>query len=237
MTIENRSKKSVRSLAKISRNLPAFHAVERNVRSGPSSVGILILAAGQGKRMRSQLPKVLHSVGGQPILIHILKQVRDAAPEARVGIVVGHGREQVEAAVQTFLANGPSLHVEFIFQSEQRGTGHAARCAMEHPWGLALAESRGSVLVLPGDLPLLPKNLIEQMNSTTGRGDAVRLLTCELKDATGYGRIVRRGKAGAVLRIVEERDANPREKMIQEVRALCLPFSGSVLKVWYRASF
>jgi bifunctional UDP-N-acetylglucosamine pyrophosphorylase / glucosamine-1-phosphate N-acetyltransferase len=190
---------------------------------------VLILAAGQGKRMRSALPKVLHPICGQPILCHILRQVHAAAPHARVGIVVGHGREQVEAAIRE-RPEFAAMDIHFILQTEQRGTGHAARCAMEHEWGTALAESRGSILVLPGDLPLIPRGLIEQMMTPMGRSDVLRLLTCELVDPTGYGRIVRRGKAGSVLRIVEERDANPRERMIREVALSIYRFQGAFLK-------
>lgn len=193
------------------------------------AAGILILAAGQGKRMRSSLPKVLHPVCGQPILFHILRRVKEAAPKASIAIVVGHGREKVEEAVRAE-AEFSDLSIEFVFQPEQLGTGHAARCAMEHPWGASLVKAGGAILVLPGDLPLVPRNLVEQMTAPLGRTDAIRLMTCELPDPTGYGRVVRRGKAGAVLRIVEERDASAREKAIREVAVSIYSFQAVFLK-------
>jgi bifunctional UDP-N-acetylglucosamine pyrophosphorylase/glucosamine-1-phosphate N-acetyltransferase len=187
----------------------------------------LILAAGLGKRMRSPLPKVLHSVGGKPLLFHVLRQVREASPHASVAIVVGYGREQVEAAVKAE-PEFADLSIQYVHQSEQLGTGHAARCAMEHPWGAALVKARGSILVLPGDLPLVTPSLVEQMSAPFG--EPVRLMTCELADPTGYGRVVRRGKSGAVLRIVEERDAKPREKVISEVAVSIYAFQAAFLK-------
>ncbi len=179
--------------------------------------------------MRSELPKVLHPVCGKPMLFHVLRQVRKAAPHASLAIVVGHGREQVEAAIQAE-PEFADLSIQFIFQAQQLGTGHAARCAMEHPWGEGLAKARGSILVLPGDLPLVTSALVEQMLAELSKSDAMRLLSCELVDPTGYGRVVRRGKRGAVLRIVEERDAKLREKAIREVAVSIYSFQALFLK-------
>jgi bifunctional UDP-N-acetylglucosamine pyrophosphorylase/glucosamine-1-phosphate N-acetyltransferase len=190
---------------------------------------VVILAAGQGKRMRSDLPKVLHEVGGLPMLFHILRAVREAAPKARIAVVVGHGREKVEAAVASH-ADFKSLDLTFVHQPEQRGTGHAARCAMDSTWGAEVAKAKLPVLVLPGDLPLMPTSLVTQMIEALGKAATLRLLTCELPDPTGYGRIVRRGKSGPVLRIVEERDANLREKAIREVAASIYLFQSPFLQ-------
>jgi bifunctional UDP-N-acetylglucosamine pyrophosphorylase/glucosamine-1-phosphate N-acetyltransferase len=210
------------------------HSAETGAKSGTGTMtgpvaGIIILAAGQGKRMKSSLPKVLHSISGQPLLFHILDRVREAAPSAPVAIVVGHGREQVEAAVRSEAAFS-KMDISFAVQKEQKGTGDAARSAMDTPWGDKILESKAPVLVLPGDLPLLPKSLIEQMLAPLGRGEALRLLTCELPDPTGYGRIVRRGKSGPVQRIVEEKDASIKEKTIREVAASIYCFQSSFLK-------
>ena len=184
--------------------------------------GVIIMAAGQGKRMRSDLPKVLHEVSGQPILFHILNRIQEcalaASVAAPVAIVVGHGREKVEAAVRAN-PDFSKLNITFIHQSEQKGTGHAARCAMDAPWGAALVKAKHPILVLPGDLPLIPTSLVSQMTEPMGRAGVLRLLTCDLPDPKGYGRVVRRGKNGVVLRIVEEKDANDREKEIREVAA------------------
>jgi bifunctional UDP-N-acetylglucosamine pyrophosphorylase/glucosamine-1-phosphate N-acetyltransferase len=189
----------------------------------------MILAAGLGKRMRSSLPKVLHEIGGKSLLFHILDHVKEVAPGAPVGVVVGHGREKVEASVR---ANAlyQGMRISFIHQPEQRGTGHAARCAMDSKWGEEMVQSKAEVLVLPGDLPLIPASLVSQMLAPLTRGDAMRLLTCALPDPTGYGRIVRRGKSGPVLRIVEEKDANLREKAIREVGASIYTFQAAFLK-------
>ncbi|MGZ3698327.1 MAG: bifunctional UDP-N-acetylglucosamine diphosphorylase/glucosamine-1-phosphate N-acetyltransferase GlmU [Bdellovibrionota bacterium] len=197
--------------------------------STTAPIGVIILAAGLGKRMKSTLPKVLHEIGGQPLLFHILDKVFETAPQASVAIVVGHAREKVEAAVH---ANpnyqGHDLH--FIHQAEQRGTGHAARCAMDSEWGSQMVSRKAEILVLPGDLPLIPMELIRQMLVPLGRTDTMRLLSCELPDPTGYGRIVRRGKSGPVLRIVEQKDANPRERAIREVVASIYSYQSLFLK-------
>jgi bifunctional UDP-N-acetylglucosamine pyrophosphorylase/glucosamine-1-phosphate N-acetyltransferase len=191
--------------------------------------GVIILAAGQGKRMRSSLPKVLHEIGGKPLLFHIISHVQSVTPDASIAVVVGHGREQVEKAVREEKSFS-SLKISFIHQVEQKGTGHAARCAMDSEWGEQMVRAKANVLVLPGDLPLITASLVEQMFLPLGRGDALRLLTCTLADPTGYGRIVRRGKTGPVLRIVEEKDASLREKQIQEVSTSIYLFSAAFLK-------
>ena len=122
------------------------------VRQGDPCSSVLILAAGMGKRMRSPLPKVLHSIGGQPLVFHILDRVRESAPKASIGIVVGHGREQVEAAIR---ANPDlrDLKISFIHQSEQKGTGHAARCAMDSSWGEETVEKKSGFGFAGGSTP------------------------------------------------------------------------------------
>ncbi len=190
---------------------------------------VIILAAGLGKRMRSSLPKVLHPVGGEPILFHILSRITEAAPESAVAIVVGHGREQVEAAVRGE-SRFSGLKIEFVVQPEQRGTGHAARCAMDSPWGARVVKEKRPVLVLPGDAPLLTADLIAQMTERLASSEVMRLLTCELEQPTGYGRIVRRGTRGPVVRIVEEKDASAREKQIREVGTSIYLFSPTFLQ-------
>jgi bifunctional UDP-N-acetylglucosamine pyrophosphorylase/glucosamine-1-phosphate N-acetyltransferase len=191
--------------------------------------GVMILAAGQGKRMQSQLPKVLHEIGGEPMLFHILHRVRETAPDAPVAIVVGHGRETVESAVRAH-AEFSKMKISFVHQTEQRGTGHAARCAMDSPWGEERIQEKSNVLILPGDLPLIPAQLMAQLLAPLGKAEVLRLLTCELPDPTGYGRIVRRGAKGPVLRIVEEKDANLRQKSIKEVAVSIYLFQAAFLR-------
>ena len=194
-----------------------------------SRCGVIIMAAGQGKRMLSAQPKVLNEIGGKSLLAHILTRVKEGAPKAPIAVVVGFGKEEIERAIQA----DPSfsdLKISFVFQPQQNGTGDAVKCAMESPWGESVAEQKLPILVLPGDLPLIPTDLIAQMSESMPVSQAVRLLTCDLHDPTGYGRIVRKGKAGGVLRIVEERDANLREKQISEVGASIYLFNCTFLK-------
>lgn len=193
---------------------------------------ILILAAGLGKRMRSPLPKVLHEVSGEPMLSHILHCVKSATlsssekPDSPIGIIVGHGRELVEEKVRAHPELG-KLNLSFLVQSEQKGTGHAVRSAMDTDWGRARAEENARILVLPGDLPLLPETLVSAMLAPLAKGSALRLLTCELPDPFGYGRVVRKGKFPA--RIVEEKDASPAQRKIREVAASIYTFDARFL--------
>lgn len=190
---------------------------------------VVILAAGQGKRMRSSLPKVLHPIGGKPLLFHVLDQVQKGAQDAPVAIVVGHGRDEVERSVLAEKKYS-KMQITFIHQPHQRGTGDAMRCVLESSWGEKRLQEHAPLLVLPGDLPLIQENLISQMLQPLGRGVVLRLLTTELASPTGYGRVVRRGKQGVVLRIVEEKDATLLEKAIREVAASIYLFQSSFLK-------
>jgi len=162
-------------------------------------VNVVILAAGQGKRMHSDLPKVLHRLAGRSLLAHVLDCARALAP-ARIAVVYGHGGEAVPAAI------GDETLV-WVKQAPQLGTGHALQQALpaltDHP----------HTLVLYGDVPLIrPETLRTLVAAAT---DAVAMLAVELDEPTGYGRVVREG--GAVKRIVEEKDATPAERAIREV--------------------
>ena len=179
-----------------------------------SETSIVILAAGLGKRMCSSLPKVLIPVCGRPMLFNILDRVSEVAPNTRVAIVVGHQKENVIAQVS---AEKFPLQIHFVEQSEQKGTGHAVKCAMESDWGSKTVARKDAIVVLPGDLPLTTGELIREMIEPLKRGSAMRLLTAVLPDPFGYGRIIRKGKKGFVLRITEEKDASAREKLIREV--------------------
>ncbi len=181
-----------------------------------SNIGVLVLAAGLGKRMRSSIPKVLHDLAGKPLIFHVLNQVQKVCPEASIGIVVGHGRELVEEYIQ----NEPvfaGLSIHLIQQAEQKGTGHAARCALESEWGSERVQKDSPILVLPGDLPLISESLIREMIAPLAAKSPLRALTCQLSHPTGYGRIVRGSESHKVVRIVEEKDATPKEREIQEV--------------------
>jgi bifunctional UDP-N-acetylglucosamine pyrophosphorylase/glucosamine-1-phosphate N-acetyltransferase len=160
----------------------------------------VVLAAGQGKRMHSALPKVMHPIAGRPMLAHVLATARQLEA-SRIVVVVGHGAEAVRAAF-------PGVALHWAEQREQLGTGHAVLQALPHlpPSGIAL--------VLYGDVPLISRETLAGLLSASGEG-ALALLTQEMEDPAGYGRILRNAQ-GAVTGIVEERDATPAERAIRE---------------------
>ncbi|GGL76319.1 bifunctional protein GlmU [Deinococcus aerolatus] len=165
---------------------------------------VVILAAGQGTRMNSALPKVLHPVAGRPMVAWAVKAARELGAR-NVVVVTGHGAEQVEAALA---GHG----VVFARQEQRLGTGHAFICGID-----ALEDHAGAdVLVLYGDTPMLRAGTLEAMlEDHRGRGSALTLLTGELPDATGYGRIIRDSQ-GDVVRIVEQKDATREEAQVGE---------------------
>ena len=180
------------------------------------SIDVVILAAGQGSRMKSSLPKVLHKVAGKPMVQHVIDQAKQLANSA-IHVVVGHGADQVEAA----LANE---ECGFYLQAEQKGTGHAVAQAVP---GL---RAEGVTLVLYGDVPLTPASVFESMVQTAQQGK-VALLTVKLDDPTGYGRIIR-SAVNDVVGIVEQKDANPEQLAITEVNTGIMAMPTSHLIEW-----
>lgn len=164
---------------------------------------VVVLAAGLGKRMRSELPKVLHPLAGRPLLAHVVETARALHPR-RIFVVHGHGAEQVRAA----FAGQPDI--EWVLQGEQLGTGHAAQQAAPK------LSSEGQVLILYGDVPLVRAATLESLVAEAQ--DGVAVLTAEPPDPAGYGRIVR-DSAGHVARIVEQKDTSEAERGIREVNA------------------
>jgi bifunctional UDP-N-acetylglucosamine pyrophosphorylase / glucosamine-1-phosphate N-acetyltransferase len=179
------------------------------------SLEIIVLAAGQGKRMRSQLPKILHPLAGRPLLGHVLDSARALAPR-KVMVVHGHGAEQVRAAFA-------GADVEWVLQAEQLGTGHAVQQAMPH------ISPEAQVLILYGDVPLVGPETLKRLVHSAGEGVAV--LTAELDDASGYGRIVR-APSGGVARIVEQKDASGAELAIREINAGFMAMGARRLSGW-----
>jgi len=178
-------------------------------------MNVVILAAGQGKRMRSALPKVLHPLGGRPLLAHVIDAARALSP-ARICVVYGHGGEAVP---QAFAGQG----LAFARQAEQLGTAHAVQQALPH------LDRAQPVLVLYGDVPLTRVSTLERMRLADER--QVKLLTVELADPAGYGRVLRNTR-GAVTGVVEHKDATERQRTIREVNTgiLCVP--GPLLGPW-----
>ena len=165
----------------------------------------IVLAAGEGTRMKSQTPKVLHPIAGKTIIAHVLDQVKELkAKEVRV--VVGHARELVEPEVKSV---APAANT--VFQSERNGTGHAVQLA------LADLKATGTVLILAGDTPLLrSETLAEFIKAHADSNNLVSVLTSQVPDPSGYGRIVR-DETGAIVAIVEERDASEEIQLIDEI--------------------
>ena len=168
--------------------------------------------------MKSAVPKVMHAVAGRPLLGHLLRAVRATGPEAVV-VVVGNGRERVRTFVEA--ADPGSL---IAVQEAQLGTGHAAQTGLA-----ALPQRSGTVVVTPGDAPLLGAETIRSLvGQHDESGHAVTLLTAELPDPSGYGRIVR-DESGTVREIVEERDATPAQREIKESNSSVYAFDGEFL--------
>lgn len=176
---------------------------------------VIVLAAGQGKRMRSDLPKVLHPIGGRPLLGHVLDAASALAPRKTL-VVHGHGADKVRAAFA-------QLPVEWVLQAEQLGTGHAVQQAMKH------ASGDGDVLILYGDVPLVRPESLKRLLEAAH--DGVAVMTTEVQEPKGYGRIVR-GANGNVERIVEEKDATTAERAIREVNAGLMALDGKRLGGW-----
>jgi bifunctional UDP-N-acetylglucosamine pyrophosphorylase/glucosamine-1-phosphate N-acetyltransferase len=184
----------------------------------PSAVPlqIVVLAAGQGKRMHSDLPKVLHPIAGRPLLSHVLEAARVLSP-SRLCVVIGHGGEQVRAR----MASEP---VHWASQERQLGTGHAVLQALPQ-----LSEG-GTVLILYGDVPLIAPDTLAGLVEAASAG-AVALLTQVVEQPRGYGRIVRDG-GGRVAGIVEEKDATEAQRAIREVNTGIMAVPRAQLAKW-----
>jgi len=180
-----------------------------------SGLNVVILAAGQGKRMRSRLPKVLQPLGGKPLIEHVVVTARTLKP-ARICVVYGHGGEQVP---QTLRAEG----LTFVKQQPQLGTGHALAQALPY------LEATGLTLVLYGDVPLIGEETLAAM--IAGGGDRLTLLTAELDDPAGYGRVVR-NRRGSVTSVVEEKDASATERGIREINSGIMALPAARLAGW-----
>jgi bifunctional UDP-N-acetylglucosamine pyrophosphorylase/glucosamine-1-phosphate N-acetyltransferase len=175
---------------------------------------VIILAAGEGKRMHSPLPKVLHRVGGVPLLQHVLNSAGALAPVA-CHVIVGHASEQVREAL-----DGESIN--WVLQDQQLGTGHAVLQA------LPAIDDDATVLVLYGDVPLINPDTLKNLLAQSMTGPA--LLTARVNDPQGYGRILRTRK-GRLLGVIEEADAGPRERLVNEINTGILAAPAHHLKL------
>ncbi|GGR04687.1 bifunctional UDP-N-acetylglucosamine diphosphorylase/glucosamine-1-phosphate N-acetyltransferase GlmU [Streptomyces aurantiogriseus] len=181
---------------------------------------VVVLAAGEGTRMKSATPKVLHEICGRSLVGHVLASARELNPENLV-VVVGHAREKVTAHLTEI-----DPDVRTAVQAEQNGTGHAVRMGLEELGGSV----DGTVVVVCGDTPLLTGATLAQLAATHhSDGNAVTVLTAEVPDATGYGRIVRDPASGAVTAIVEHKDATEAQRAIREINSGVFAFDGQLL--------
>ena len=198
------------------RLLPAAYSKPRTSSLSPYGSGavagprlaVVIMAAGKGTRLKSQLPKVLHEVGGKPLLEHVIRAAVRLVPAKDVYAIIGHEADRVRAAME-------HTGVNFVLQSEPQGTGHALMMARE-----ALA-GYDHVLVLSGDAPLItPETIGRLRNFHLERQAAMTLLSADLEHPTGYGRVLRKsGRSAEVQAIVEEKAASPGQKKIREINS------------------
>lgn len=177
---------------------------------------ILVLAAGKGTRMRSDLPKVLHPIGGKALVQHVVDTARQVGGE-QILIIVGHGAEKVEERMA-------APDVKFVLQAEQLGTGHAVQQALPHLRGDA------TVLILYGDVPLTRAETLQKLIATVN-DHQMGLLTVNMQDPTGYGRIVR-NMFGEVEAIVEHKDASEEQRKITEINTGIMAIKAKHLQQW-----
>lgn len=167
------------------------------------SFSVVILAAGMGTRMKSALPKVLHEAAGRPLVEHVVRSVQPLKPE-KIILVIGNGAEQVRARMQQH-------PVEFVLQEKQLGTGHALMQTEN-----ALKNMNGDVMVLNGDGPLLKTETLSRLLETQRGQPGMTLITCNVSNPTGLGRIIR-DSGGNIINIIEEKDTTPEQKKITEI--------------------
>ncbi len=200
--------------------IPDQSAADPSGPSGPAPAAVVVLAAGEGTRMKSQLPKVLHPLGGRPLLGHALAAARATGPQ-HLAVVLRHQAERVAEAVR---AADPGVVV--ALQDEVPGTGRAVQCGLD-----ALpADLAGTVVVTYGDVPLLSAaTLGDLVAAHTAGGNAMTVLTTELADPTGYGRVLR-DDDGGVSAIVEQKDATEAQRAVREVNSGVYAFDAAALR-------
>jgi len=200
-------------------------------------MNIVILAAGQGQRMRSALPKVMQNLAGKPMLQHVLETAFITSPKTAPLVVIGHGAPLVSQFLMTFAAQNKTTlklaaKISTVLQAKQNGTGHALLQA------LPKLNLTVPTLVLYGDVPLIGsstlKRLIQLADGVAGQDSALALLIQDLVDPQGYGRIMRNA-AGEVTAIIEEKDANRQQRSIQEINTGIMVLPSQHLKRWLKA--
>jgi bifunctional UDP-N-acetylglucosamine pyrophosphorylase/glucosamine-1-phosphate N-acetyltransferase len=189
----------------------------------PPRIAIAIMAAGKGTRLKSKHPKVLHEVGGKPILAHVIATAEKVVPAQDIFVIIGHEAERVREAVA-------GTGVNFVVQAEQRGTGHALMVAREALSGNS--NRYDQVIVLSGDAPLITAETIKKLSDFHSAQKAtMTLLSADLDNPYGYGRVIRKGARGGaeVQAIVEEKSATAQQKKIREINSGFYAFAGPAL--------
>ena len=181
------------------------------------SLAIIIMAAGKGTRMKSDLAKVLHKVNGRPVIEYVLEKSTALAPD-KIVLIVGHQADKVKEAT----ANFP---VEWALQEPQLGTGHAVMQAEEH-----LRSFPGDILILSGDAPLVSNSTLKDLiDNHRIENAAATVLTAHLENPSGYGRIIRYKNSNTVSKIVEHKDATPEELLVKEINSGIYVFKADIL--------
>ena len=202
------------------------HSVNQALFSLERPLDVVVMAAGKGTRMKSRLPKVLQRLAGKPLLGYVLDTAAHLKARSAV-VITGHGADEVEAAVSSVSGK---LAVKFVRQEPQLGTGHAVQQAA------AVLADDGLVVVLSGDVPMTHadtlKALMACVRQAGSTADRLALLTLDIPNPTGYGRIVRTAKGDSVLAIVEQKDASPEQLKIQEVYSGIMAVPAKQLKTW-----
>jgi bifunctional UDP-N-acetylglucosamine pyrophosphorylase / glucosamine-1-phosphate N-acetyltransferase len=191
----------------------------------PPRIAIAIMAAGKGTRLKSKHPKVLHEVGGKPILAYVIATAKKVVPPNDIFVIIGHEAERVREAVA-------STGVNFVVQSEQRGTGHALMVAREALSGDKSGNKYDQIIVLSGDAPLITPETIKILSGFhTAQNATMTLLSADLGNPFGYGRVIRKGKSAKaeVQAIVEEKSATPQQRKIREINSGFYAFDAASL--------
>src|SRR6478609_3095179 len=198
-------------------NMPEKNMPEQKM-TGARDFAIVIMAAGKGTRLKSRRAKVLHEIGGRPLLAHVIKAAQQVVPAEHIHVIIGHQAESVRAAVAP-------MGVKFVLQAEQRGTGHAIMCAREHVAGYR------NILVLSGDVPLVrPETIARLRDFHLGKKAAMTILTAVPPDPFGYGRVIRAG-AGSdrVKAIVEQKALTKSQQKAREINSGIYAFAAGPL--------
>ncbi len=181
------------------------------------AIAVVIMAAGKGTRLKSKHPKVLHEIGGKPILAHVIATAQKVVPPQDIFVIIGHEAERVREAVAR-------TGVNFVLQAEQRGTGHALMATRE------AVSNYDQVIVLSGDAPLITAETIRKLSDFHAAQKAtMTLLSADLDNPYGYGRVIRKGNGAEVQAIVEEKSASAQQKKIREINSGFYAFSAPAL--------